>query len=430
MKIFIVLFAVIALIFTAHAQNSWHSQNSGTNRFLTDVFFLDENTGWITGWTGTILHTTDGGQIWTDQNAPPLNSYNSIQFIDGQTGWAAGFDGRMARTTDGGTNWSSPTPISQYSISDLYFVNSDTGWTVGGKARDFTDPIREIMVTYDGGLTWTNQVFESGKEPLASVFFHDENTGFAVGEFSTIMRTDDGGATWIEQMYGTTYHFDDIYFANSDTGWVVGQDNTLNHFAVIFHTTDGGNTWSSQNFGSGESLSSVSFVNDSTGWAVGGTNTSSIILHTSDGGNSWNPQTGNTSNYLSSTHFVDENHGWAVGFDGTIIRYGPPITGIDDENEINQLPRTVQLENNYPNPFNPTTQIRFGLPGNSEVSLKVYSITGQLVKTLLNNNFPSGFHTVTWDGTNQSGQTVSSGVYIYQLRAGDQIRTRRMHLLK
>ncbi|UCF65430.1 MAG: T9SS type A sorting domain-containing protein [bacterium] len=430
MKLSVVLFLSLFILSYSNAQNSWHSQNSGTNKFLTGVFFLDDNLGWAAGWTGTILHTTDGGQIWVDQNAPPTNAYSSIQFADNQTGWAVGFAGRIVRTTDGGSTWNIQSSGTQYSINDLHFVNSDKGWTVGGKARDFTDPIREILNTNNGGLTWSRQMFDSGKEPLSSIFFLDENIGFAVGSFSTILRTDDGGNNWVEQMYGTDYQFRDVFFVNSDTGWVVGQDNSLQHYAVIFNTTDGGTSWNSQNLGNDESLSSIYFVDDSTGWAVGGTSTTSLILHTSDGGMNWTPQASGTSNFLTSIHFVNENNGWAVGYDGTIIRYGAVITTVENIGRDNLLPQTVQLENNYPNPFNPITQIAFSLPQNSTVSLKIFSVTGQLVNTLISSSLSAGQYTVTWDGTNPYGQAVSSGVYIYQLKAGNEIRTKRMHLLK
>ena len=81
------------------------------------------------------------------------------------------------------------------------------------------------------------------------------------------------------------------------------------------------------------------------------------------------------------------------------------------------VPSTFVLEQNFPNPFNPTTEIRFGLPVQSDVTLTVYTITGQTVVQLLRGSRAAGYHTVQWDGRTQSGKPVASGVYVYRLDA-------------
>lgn len=101
-------------------------------------------------------------------------------------------------------------------------------------------------------------------------------------------------------------------------------------------------------------------------------------------------------------------------------------TSVADE----ELPEEFELLQNYPNPFNPTTTIRFALPINAQVTLKVYDITGREVQTLVTSTMNAGRHQVVWDGSAQNGQTVASGVYFYRLEAGDQIMTRRMVMLK
>ena len=93
------------------------------------------------------------------------------------------------------------------------------------------------------------------------------------------------------------------------------------------------------------------------------------------------------------------------------------------------IPTNFALLGNYPNPFNPATNISFALPVNSSVSLKVYNIAGQLVWSY-EKYYEAGTHTVTWDGTNESGETVSSGVYFYRLSAGPYAAVRKMVLTK
>ncbi|NIR70305.1 T9SS type A sorting domain-containing protein, partial [candidate division KSB1 bacterium] len=83
-----------------------------------------------------------------------------------------------------------------------------------------------------------------------------------------------------------------------------------------------------------------------------------------------------------------------------------------------QIPQEFVLQQNYPNPFNPTTTITYGLPVDAKVSIKIFNILGQLVKTLVDENQKAGIKSVTWQGTNDAGRSVASGVYLYQMRAG------------
>jgi hypothetical protein len=89
------------------------------------------------------------------------------------------------------------------------------------------------------------------------------------------------------------------------------------------------------------------------------------------------------------------------------------------------------LRQNRPNPFNPVTTIDYEVPGGAErVTLRVYDVSGRLVRTLVDGRQPEGVATATWDGRNDGGGRVASGVYFYRLEAGDTRATRRMVLLK
>ncbi len=94
------------------------------------------------------------------------------------------------------------------------------------------------------------------------------------------------------------------------------------------------------------------------------------------------------------------------------------------------LPTSYDLSQNYPNPFNATTQINFALPNAGNVSLKIYNVAGQLVKSF-NQPMEAGYRTITWDGTNSNGDNVASGVYFYRLDVEKQFsKTLKMTLLK
>ncbi len=93
-------------------------------------------------------------------------------------------------------------------------------------------------------------------------------------------------------------------------------------------------------------------------------------------------------------------------------------------------PLTYELKQNYPNPFNPTTTIAFALPRNEQVRLEIFNILGQKVRTLINTQMAAGKHQIVWDGKNEQGITVPSGIYIYRLKTDHFSATKRMVLLK
>jgi len=85
---------------------------------------------------------------------------------------------------------------------------------------------------------------------------------------------------------------------------------------------------------------------------------------------------------------------------------------------------------NHPNPFNPDTSIVFTIPTESKVNIVIYNIRGQRVKTLLNEFKTPGNHSVVWNGTDDFGRSMGSGIYLYRIEAGENVATRRMLLLK
>ena len=93
--------------------------------------------------------------------------------------------------------------------------------------------------------------------------------------------------------------------------------------------------------------------------------------------------------------------------------------------DVPQVPIAYTLYQNYPNPFNPVTNIKFSLPENQKVSLGIYSVTGRLVETLVNENRVAGFYTIQWNAGRHA-----SGVYFYRLDAGVNSKTQKMILLK
>lgn len=102
------------------------------------------------------------------------------------------------------------------------------------------------------------------------------------------------------------------------------------------------------------------------------------------------------------------------------------VTGMEEET----VPKVFDVSQNYPNPFNPTTTIRYAIPENNFVSIKIYDILGREIKTLVNEEVKAGVYKVTWNGINNYGSRVASGAYIYRVVSGSNVVTKKMLLIK
>ncbi len=121
-----------------------------------------------------------------------------------------------------------------------------------------------------------------------------------------------------------------------------------------------------------------------------------------------------------------------VDADLDAYHYGvaPFSSGTITVRDMAAVPTEYTLSQNYPNPFNPSTTIEFSLPGDANVTLKIYDIMGRQVRTLIAGQLTGGYHAVTWDGTDGNGMQVSAGMYIYALQGEDVSITRKMVMMK
>jgi hypothetical protein len=103
---------------------------------------------------------------------------------------------------------------------------------------------------------------------------------------------------------------------------------------------------------------------------------------------------------------------------------------------VREIPTSFALHNNYPNPFNPTTTIKYQIPENARVKIVIYNMLGQLVKTIVDEAEEAGYYSVQWDGKNEYGVNVTSGVYVYRISAvqdgksGSFVAAKKMSLVK
>ena len=98
--------------------------------------------------------------------------------------------------------------------------------------------------------------------------------------------------------------------------------------------------------------------------------------------------------------------------------------------EVAAIPASFALDQNYPNPFNPSTTVRYQIPNDANVALDIYNLQGQKIRTLVSKEQKAGYYSVVWDGRNEAGQTVSSGLYLYRVQAGSFVATHKMLMIK
>jgi photosystem II stability/assembly factor-like uncharacterized protein len=188
------------------------------------------------------------------------------------------------------------------------FVGPNTGWVVGQAST--------VLKTTNSGLNWIAQN-PSAPGFLYSIFFIDQNTGWTVGQSGAIIKTINAGANWSAQTSGfPSEYLYSVFFTDVNTGYIVGSSG------LILKTTNGGTNWTQQTSPVTNTLSCLYFPPSATsmiGYAAGGTGTSGTILKTSNAGQSWDLQTVGT-NWFFGTYFVNLVAGWAVGFNGVIYR--------------------------------------------------------------------------------------------------------------
>jgi hypothetical protein len=134
---------------------------------------------------------------------------------------------------------------------------------------------------------------------------------------------------------------------------------------------------------------------------------------------------------------VSSDYNWfIIASDGVLLTVSDTSTfktsqNISGAKNTNVIPTSYSLEQNYPNPFNPNTKIQFGLPKTSIVSLEIYNSIGQRVRTLVSNeSLDAGIWSFVWDGKNDAGMSVSTGMYFYRLTTQNFVKTRKMILMK
>ncbi|MFZ1321640.1 MAG: T9SS type A sorting domain-containing protein [Ignavibacteria bacterium] len=266
---------------TTNSGNNWTLQISNTGHDLRSVFFLNASTGYAAGGNYTpfslcfkqILKTTNGGNNWliVYDHVDNEVSLSDVNFLNENTGFATGFggndskaEGQILTTTNAGVNWVQTDYGS--SFKNICFTDQNTGWIASSYYHDVLGEEARIYKTSNGGVNWEMN-YSLPQAFSSSLFFIDNNTGWLAGlsrggglNQDLILKTSDGGSTWLDLNLNTLSFIQSIYFQNHDTGWYCGDK--------IYRSTNGGINWINQ-LADGNVYNSITFVDNNTGWAVG-----------------------------------------------------------------------------------------------------------------------------------------------------------------
>ena len=433
---------------------NWIQQMSSSNYNFYSVDFINQDIGFISGMKGGFFRTTNGGLNWTtDSRSFTFQNLNDIVFFNSDTILITADSGQVFKTYNQGMNWISIYSGVPLRLTKMQFIDDNIGYAL----------IRDTglaMKTTNGGLNWKRQFINNDMYSL-DLCFLNKDTGFFSGSIqgwtSKFYKTTNGGENWNDCSFGNNY-ITSIEFLNNHTGFL-GMSGRR-----IYKTTNGGYNWIEKyNIGGGGSnINDIGYFNDNIliacseggyvlrstdvgeNWLVitqlvlSGLNriciTDSLkayitaggqIFHTSNMGLNWVSQ---KFPYTTSGVAVDVdffgNTGMIVGPGGSILK---TTTGgnVFVQNTSEVIPEMFTLHQNYPNPFNPITNIRFNLPKNGFVTLKVFDILGREVTTLVNEKLSAGSYETNWDGS-----SYPSGVYFYRLVTNGFKQIKKMILVK
>ncbi len=457
---------------TTNGGETWTVALFDNSHGLIDIYFLDKYTGWICGSNGVIYKTTNGGNNWSNIDANTSYWLFGIFFSTPNVGFTLGGNTNsdiILKSIDGGNSWTKIRETFQDQLMNgLYFINDLEGWVCGFNGV--------MLKTTNGGISWIRETLQTDKE-LREIFFID-SVGYCVGLSGTFMKyhytqptsniqiiSPNGGEQWetgstkqiiwyssennyvnIEYSYNNGASWNTVVSSYPNTGvydWTVSNiisDNCLvriGDYPSFFDVSD--SSFSIVYPVPVELLSFSSEVVDNyvtLNWTTSTeTNNSEFnversVISTKGRNLEWqtigivngNGTTTEPQNYS----FVDENISVGkyqyrlkqIDFNGT-FEYSKTI-----EVEINP-PSKFSLEQNFPNPFNPTTNIKFDLVKESYVVLKIYDLNGREIENLIEDYKPAGSYKIRYEP-----KQLTSGIYFYRIITEDFTDVKKMIFLK
>ena len=414
----ILIYLLLAFSASSQVTLGWRKLPQVTEyvRDLYGIHFFNEDSGWICGWQRpdrnyTFLASTyDGGDNWNAMKVGEKTSIYDVYFINDSIGYC--LDGDVLKTTNSGDTWDTSFDDFGGDLKGrIKFYNEKYGWAVGGDST--------VVRTTDGGSTWEYIIVDSlAKQRIWDLSIVDTVT-VLINTSNSVHKTTDGGQIWniirFDDFLFTSYY--DVEFISLNKGWLVGSNRT------ILFTDDGGKTWQDQSPSfDADAIHNIDALDSLKAIVV---TSNGSILRTNNGGVDWVEQVPpDIFLNLWDVQMVDSLVAYAVGVNGTIVKTtNGGVTWLG--NNSLQQPKKYMLYPAFPNPFNPTTKIKFELPQREYVEINVFNTTGQKVHTLFSDYTNAGLYELVFNASD-----LASGIYICTLKSGSFTQSRKMLLIR
>jgi hypothetical protein len=373
--------------------------------------------------TTCVFHSTNNGESWE----PQLVAWANAFVIADKSVFVATSKG-VYRTVDHGATWTAVSEgLPRYADDTTQHVPIECLALSGQRLFVGTEG-KGVFLSTNDGMNWTaankglpRNVYDTAVYVHINCFVVSGENLFAGTEGGVFVSTNNG-SSWTASNTGLT-DTDVQSLAVSGSKLFAGTDRG------VFISSNSGVGWTAVDIGLTDPNVSAFGVSGTSLFAI--TYWDGLLLSTNEG-TSWQAVNSGCYQWLTSigmnNTYVFVGTGWtdmgALGGAGVWRRsYAEMLTTVHSSS--GQLPLAFKLAQNYPNPFNPSTTITYELPRASHVSLSVYNMLGMEVATLVNAEKPAGIHTVQFDGSG-----LASGVYFYQVRAGQFVQTRNLVLVK
>lgn len=431
----LLIFLIIVCGFSTKLFSQWDIIDTETNLDFIRIVFADSLNGWAMN-SYRILHTEDGGVSWTEQFIPSDSTeLRDCFFPSKNVGYIIGRGGLILSTKDGGNSWIRQEGPASHLLRGISFANEEEGWITGETSDIKRGGI--LLHTTTGGAKWDTLSDRSDGILYYDVKFGDSNNGIVIGSYgfdnfdpTYVYSTDDGGKTLTKISEFDRAQTFELYMNNSDTIWAGGFG-----FARSF---DNGLKWSSSY--RLEAVDTSFFliiftdllnIDNKNGWACisnvrGPNNITARLFNTHDYGDSWD-FVETPVGFLAYSLAYSGIELFVGGNKGVILKKKLLPVGVHDEPMIID---NFELFQNYPNPFNPTTNISYQLSEESIVRLSIFNSLGEEIKILVNELQKPDKYNVIWNSENTHNQQVSSGIYFFRIKVGDQIKTRKAILIQ
>ena len=416
------------------------------------ISVADENTVFIFGGpngTPTVFRSTNGGTNFTALGSTGLGTLelycgwgtNANLIFTANGGGVGGTGGNASyyKTTNGGVSW---TTIGSTGGTAAFFNGIVFSRTMPMFGVAQSDPPLGAGTPYyfpistNGGTTWTvtNPPGIPGAASAQNSIMVIDNQFFGFGlnaGAARIYMTTNGGTSWFIGNLGIAGAFVGGFAFSEDKMRGIAVSSTS--LPTLSRTTNGGTTWAPVNTGTGigGGVSCKWIPGTSVCYVAGGTGAGGVVGKSTDGGATWTQMT--TSSLTGVAHFDFYTaattdgitaYGYAICGDGSVLKLVDVITGTGNNNGV--IPNDYKLDQNFPNPFNPTTTIKFSIPSASQVTLKVYNALGKEVASIVDGYKKAGEYSEEF----AASTNLNSGIYFYKLTAGNFTDTKKMMLIK